>query len=103
MSSFKLSVFNDEITQDLGRALEVAATEFGLGHIELRAMWGKNIMKLDDKEIAEARRLLERFKLRVSSIAGPLFKVDWRGAPIPKNNPQRDQFRADFTFEQQDE
>ena len=103
MSTFKLSVFNDEITQDLGRALEVAATEFGLGHIELRAMWGKNIMRLDDKEIAEARRLLERFKLRVSSIAGPLFKVDWRGAPIPKNNQQRDQFKSDFTFEQQDE
>jgi L-ribulose-5-phosphate 3-epimerase len=102
MSTFKLSVFSDEITHDLGRALEVASREFGLGHVELRGMWGKNIMRLDSNEIAEARRLLERFKLRVSSIAGPLFKVDWPGAPVSKFS-QRDRFGADYTFAQQGE
>jgi sugar phosphate isomerase/epimerase len=103
MSQFKISVFSDEISQDLGRALEIVASEFGLGYVELRGMWGKNIMRLDEKEIAEARRLLERNKLRVSSIAGPLFKVDWPGAPISKFSPPRDQFNADFTFDQQPE
>ena len=102
MATFKLSVFTDEITTDFGHALEVAAKEFGLGYVELRVMWGKNIMSLDDKEIAEARRLLERYKLRVSSIAGPLFKVGWPGAPVSKFS-QRDKFGADFTFEQQPE
>jgi len=102
MGTFKLSVFTDEITHDLGRALEVASREFGLGYVELRGMWNKNIMALDGKEIAEARRLLEQFKLRVSSIAGPLFKVDWAGAPASKFS-QRDRFGADFTFEQQAE
>lgn len=102
MSTFKLSVFSDEITHDFGRALEIAAKEFGLNYVELRILWGKNIMVLDAKEIAEARRLLERYKLRVSSIAGPLFKVDWKGAPISKFS-QRDTFGADFTFEQQAE
>jgi sugar phosphate isomerase/epimerase len=102
MSTFKLSVFTDEITQDFGRALEIAAQEFGLGYVELRGCWNKNIMQLDDKEIAEARRLLEKFKLRVSSIAGPLFKVDWPGAPVSKFS-QRDQFGAHYTFEQQGE
>jgi sugar phosphate isomerase/epimerase len=103
MATFKLSVINDEISQDFGRAAEVAAQEFGLGYIEIRAMWGKNIMKLDAKEIAEARKILEKYKLRVSSIASPIFKVDWPGAPTSKFSPKRDQFGADFTFEQQDE
>src|SRR5690348_8354710 len=66
-------------------------------------MWGKNIMKLDVKEIAEARKILEKYKLRISSIASPIFKVDWHGAPLSKFSPKRDQFGADFTFEQQDE
>jgi L-ribulose-5-phosphate 3-epimerase len=100
---FKLSVINDEITADFGRAAEVAAQEFGLQFIEIRALWGKNIMRLDAKEIAEARRILEKYKLRVSSIASPIFKVDWPGAPTSRFSPKRDQFGADFTFEQQDE
>ena len=103
MSIFKLSVITDEITQDLGRALEVAASEFGFGYVELREMWGKNIMNLDSKEIAEARRLLEKFKLRVSSIGSPVFKVDWPDAPKSKFSPKRDQFSAAFTYDQQDE
>jgi len=103
MPTFKLSVINDEITQDFGRACEVAAQEFGLQLIEIRGMWGKNIMRLDAKEIDEARKILEKYKLRVSSIASPIFKVDWPGAPTSKFSPKRDQFGADFTFEQQDE
>ena len=102
MSTFKLSVLTDEITHDLGHALEIAAREFGLGYVELRAMWSKNISLLDSKEIAEARRLLEKFNLRVSVIASPLFKTDWPGAPASKLS-SRDQFGANFTFEQQDE
>jgi sugar phosphate isomerase/epimerase len=103
MQPFKLSVINDEITSDFGRAAEVTAQEFGLHYIEIRALWGKNIMRLDAKEIAEARNILEKYKLRVSSIASPIFKVDWSGAPLSKFSPKRDQFGADFTFEQQDE
>jgi sugar phosphate isomerase/epimerase len=101
-SPFKLSVFTDEITQDFGRALEITAREFRLGYVELRALWGKNIVALDGREIAEARRLLERYRLRVSSIAGPLFKVDWPGAPLsPLREPGG--FGADFTYGQQEE
>ena len=103
MRTFLLSVINDEIAADFGRAAEVAAQEFGLQYIEIRALWGKNIMRLDAKEIAEARRILEKYKLRVSSIASPIFKVDWPGAPTSGFSPKRDQFGADFAFEQQDE
>lgn len=107
-SAFNLSVITDEITQDFGRALEIAAKEFGLHYVELREMWDKNLMKLDEKELAETKRLLDRYKLRVSSIASPVFKVDWPGAAAsgaaPSGSSQkRDQFGADFTFRQQDE
>jgi sugar phosphate isomerase/epimerase len=102
-SPFRIAVINDEISQDFGRACEVASQEFGMEWIELRGMWNKNLLKLDAKEIEEARRILEKNKLRVTDIASPLFKVDWPGAPKSKYSPKRDQFNADFTFKQQDE
>src|SRR5712691_10419844 len=102
-SPFRIAVINDEIGQDFGRACEVASKEFGMEWIELRGMWNKNLLKLDAKEVEEARRVLEKNKLRVTDIASPLFKVDWPGAPKSKYSPKRDQFNADFTFEQQDE
>src|SRR5258706_975204 len=101
-SPFRIAVINDEIGQDFGRACEIASKEFGMGWIELRGMWNKNLLKLDAKEIEEARRILEKYQLRVTDIASPLFKVDWPGAPKSKFSPKRDQFNADFTFEQQD-
>src|SRR5215469_10524803 len=52
-SRFKLSVITDEISQDFGHALEVAWREFGLGYVELRTLWDKNIINLDEKEIGE--------------------------------------------------
>src|SRR5437879_4077236 len=102
-SSFRIAVINDEIGQDFGHVCEVASKEFGMEWIELRGMWNKNLLKLDAKEVEEARRILEKNKLRVTDIASPLFKVDWPGAPKSKYSPKRDQFNADFTFEQQDE
>jgi sugar phosphate isomerase/epimerase len=104
-SSFKLSVLTDEIAQDFGRACEVAAREFGLGFVDLREMFGKNIMKWDAAEVGEARKTLETFSLRVACIASPIYKVDWPGAPKSKFSPTgtRDQFGADFTYAQQDE
>jgi sugar phosphate isomerase/epimerase len=102
-SPFRISVINDEISQDFGRACEVAAREFGMEWIELRSMWNKNIVDLDGKEVAEAKRLVEKYQLRVTDIASPLFKVDWPSAPKSKFSPKHDQFNAGFTFAQQDE
>ena len=102
-SPFRVAVINDEISQDFGHACEVASKEFGMEWIELRGMWNKNLLKLDAKEIAEARLILEKFKLRVTDVASPLFKVDWPGAPRSKFSPKHDQFNADFTFDQQPE
>lgn len=100
---FQLSVITDEITQDFGHAVEIAANEFGVGFVEIRGLWNKNIVNLDAKEVAEVKRLLQKYDLKVTDIASPLFKVDWPGAPKSKYSPKGDSYAATFTFEQQDE
>jgi hypothetical protein len=102
-SPFRVAVISDEITQDFDRACHVVAHEFGMEWIELRSMWNNNMVNLDSKEIAEARRILERYKLQVTDIASPLFKVDWPDAPRSRFSPKEPQFNADFSFTQQDE
>jgi len=102
-SPFRVAIINDEISQDFDHACAVVSREFGMDWIELRGMWNKNLLRLDSKEIEEARRILEKYKLRVTDIASPLFKVDWPGAAKSKFSPKRDQFNADFTYDQQGE
>jgi sugar phosphate isomerase/epimerase len=100
---FRLSVINDEITQDFDKGCSIASKDFGLNWIELRGMWNKNITDLDSQEIAEARRILEKYRLRVTDIASPLYKVDWPGAPSAHLRQRRDQFHSDVDFKQQGE
>jgi L-ribulose-5-phosphate 3-epimerase len=100
---FQCSVVTDEIAQDFGHACEIASRQFGMGYVELRSLWDKNALALDDSEVREALRIVQKTKLRVSAIASPLFKVDWPGAPESKFSPARDQFNAAFTFDQQNE
>jgi L-ribulose-5-phosphate 3-epimerase len=99
---FRLAVINDELTEDFDRACQIASQDFGLQWIELRGMWGKNLTELDAKQIDEARQILDKYKLRVTDIASPLFKTDWPGAPLSKHSPKHDQFHAEFDFKQQD-
>jgi sugar phosphate isomerase/epimerase len=100
--AFRLSVINDEISQDFDHACFVAAHDFGLHWIELRSMWDKNVTDLDAGQLAEAQRILKKYDLRVTDIASPLYKVDWPGAPR-KDGQQRDQFHAaDNDFGKQD-
>jgi sugar phosphate isomerase/epimerase len=100
---FRLSVINDEISPDFDHACSVAANDFGLHWIEIRSMWRKNVTDLNAEEIDRSRKILDKYKLRVTDIASPLFKVHWPGAPISKEGPRRDEFHADFDYKQQDE
>ena len=100
---FNVSILTDEISQDFGHACEVAAREFGMGHVDLREAGGKNLMNWDAAQIADAQKILERFKLRVACLATPIFKVDWPAAPKSRFSPTRDEFGASFTYAQQPE
>ncbi len=94
---FRLSVINDEISPDFDHACSVAANDFGLSWIELRSMWGKNVTDLNAEEVDRSRQILDKYKLRVTDIASPLFKVHWPGAPMSKEGPHRDEFHAKLT------
>ncbi len=101
-SPFHIAVISDEISQDFDHACSVIANDFGLEWVELREINGKNLQKFTDADIADARKTLTKYKLRVTDIASPLFKVDWPGAPLSPYAEKRDQFGADATFKQQD-
>jgi sugar phosphate isomerase/epimerase len=99
---FRLAVINDEITQDFEKACQIASRDFSLHWIELRSMWNKNVTELDAKQVGDARKILDEYKLRVTDIASPLFKTDWPGAPRSSQSETRDQFHADFDAGAQD-
>ena len=103
-SSFKISVINDEISQDFDHVCHVASNEFGMHWVELRSMWGKNLMQLGSDEIDSALKILSKYNLRVTDIASPLFKTDWPGAPKSPYGSKEDlHLAAETTFKQQDE
>jgi sugar phosphate isomerase/epimerase len=98
---FRLSVINDEISPDFDHACSVAANDFGLQWIELRSMWNKTVTDLNADEVERSRQILEKYKLRVTDIASPLFKVHWPGAPVSKEGPRRDAAAIDADFKKQ--
>jgi sugar phosphate isomerase/epimerase len=103
-SPFRISVINDEISQDFDRACYVVAHDFGLSWIELRSMWNTNIIALSAAQIEEAQKILAKYNLQVTDIASPLFKTDWPDAPLSRYSSKADLHgEVETTFKQQDE
>jgi sugar phosphate isomerase/epimerase len=103
-SPFRISVINDEISQDFDHDCYVVAHDFGLSWIELRSMWGKNVTELSATQIDDAQKILAKYNLRVTDIASPLFKTDWPGAPKSPYSSKADlHSAAETTFKEQDE
>jgi sugar phosphate isomerase/epimerase len=102
-SPFQLSVITDEISMDFDHACSVAANDFGMNWVELRSMWGKNVSDLNSDDVSRAEAILKKYKLRVTDIGSPLFKVDWPGAARSKFSDKNDSFGADAGFKKQDE
>ena len=75
-----LGIITDEVSSDFARACELVSA-WGLSHVELRVLWGKNILQLSEEEIAEAKRLLDEYGLSVTGIASPVFKSPLDGKP----------------------
>jgi sugar phosphate isomerase/epimerase len=104
MSPFKISVINDEISADFEHDCYVASHDFGMGWIEIRSMWGKNVTDLNETQIGEANKILTKYKLQVTDIASPLFKTDWPGAPKSTYGSKGDLHgAAEVTFKEQNE
>jgi sugar phosphate isomerase/epimerase len=102
-SVFRVAVITDEISADFERACHVASREFGMHWVELRSMWGKNLMDLAADQITEAQKILQKYNLQVTDIASPLFKTDWPGAPRSAYGSKGDMHgAAASTFKEQD-
>ena len=103
-SSFKIGVISDEISNDFDHACSVIANDFGLHYVELRTIWGTNMMKVTDAQIAEAKKIIAKYGLTVTDISSPLYKVDFPGAPHSQYGSKEDLHgAAETTFTQQDE
>lgn len=90
---YRLGIITDELSQDLEKALQFLTSQ-GLGYCELREIWNQNIMNLSAEELDRARRIVQKYRLRVHGIASPIFKYDLPGTAPPER--QRDIFRATF-------
>jgi len=75
-SPFRVAVITDEISPDFERACHVASQEFGMRWVELRSMWGKNLVDLAAAQTTEAQKILQKYSLQVTDISSPLFKTD---------------------------
>ena len=74
MSRLILSAFADEYDASVRQQLSALA-RFGIGHIELRFVDGKNVSSLDPDEAAGLKRLLDEYGIRVSAIGSPIGKI----------------------------
>ncbi|MDF2670048.1 MAG: xylose isomerase [Paenibacillus sp.] len=69
-----LTGFSDEISSDLDMQLHVLDS-LGIKHLELRGVWGKNVLDLSVNEAAEIKENLDKRGFRVSAIASPIGKI----------------------------
>jgi 3-dehydroshikimate dehydratase len=69
-----LSGFADEISQDLDEQLDTLES-LGIKYLELRGVWGKNVLALNDEELDTVKAELDRRGIGVSAIGSPIGKV----------------------------
>ncbi|MBP1990846.1 TIM barrel protein [Paenibacillus eucommiae] len=69
----RLGILTDEVSPRLEEALDWIQ-EQGFKHVEIRMVDGKNVITLDDAELARVRQQVESRGLYVSAVASPVFK-----------------------------
>jgi sugar phosphate isomerase/epimerase len=69
-----LSGFADEIDAAPEKQFQVL-TDLGIRHVEFRSAWDTNVLDLSDEQIAEIKRLLAEYGIRLSAVGSPIGKV----------------------------
>ncbi|HQY94992.1 sugar phosphate isomerase/epimerase family protein [Caldilinea sp.] len=82
---FTLSAFGDEIAVKLHDQLAVLA-DLQIGFLELRTVWGKNVLDLDDDEARKVASVCAAADVGVSAIGSPIGKS-------PITEPMADELR----------
>jgi len=78
MANLILSAFSDEYANGLVEQCK-ALNGFGISHMEMRGVNGKNVSTLTKTEVLEAKRTLQDYGIKVSSIGSPLGKIKLDG------------------------
>jgi sugar phosphate isomerase/epimerase len=78
-ATFTLSAFGDEIAVKLHDQLRVL-NELRIPGLELRMVWGKNVLELDDEEARKVAELCASMGVRVNAIGSPIGKSPINGA-----------------------
>ena len=69
-----LSGFADEIDDDPVTQFQTL-NALGIGYVEFRSAWGTNVLDLDDDQIAEIERLIDRHGIKMSAVGSPIGKI----------------------------
>ena len=74
MNIIELSGFSDEACESFEEQL-FFVRNLGVKYIEIRGVDGKNISELTTDEVNNVKNLLEKYKVKVSSIGSPIGKI----------------------------
>lgn len=69
-----ISACSDEISADLSSALDVLERE-EIRHVDLRGVWGKNVIDLSDEQAASAQQMLKARGFTVTALSTPIGKT----------------------------
>ncbi len=97
MANFPVAVITDEFTQDFERICRTAV-EMGIPALELRTIWNKNIVDMNDEEIRQVEHLAKEFGLKVVSIASPVFKCTLPDGGDIDHRFEQDAFHSAHTY-----
>ena len=70
---FTISAFGDEIADDLVEQLRVL-NELNIPCLDVRGVWGKNVLALTDDEAKEVKRLCDEHNVSIPAIGSPIGK-----------------------------
>lgn len=73
MANWRISAFGDEVSDDLEEQLRVLRG-LRIGYLEVRGVWGKNVLHLADEEVAALRQQCMAHEIAVSGIGSPVGK-----------------------------
>lgn len=93
---FPTAAITDEFSLDIDVALDAMAS-VGMTGAELRLIGDRNMIDLNDTEVGDVRRRVERRGMRVLSIASPVLKCVLPDAPPIDERFQQDVFGSAYT------
>lgn len=72
-ATFRISAFGDEISPDLGEQLTVL-NDLGIGGLDLRGAYGKNVLRMEDDDLAQVVKVCQAHNVEVVCLGSPIGK-----------------------------